>query len=514
MISRSTLLPDAGTAPAAIARRGERVRHLAAAVLVLLLAPTTAACGMFASRDLDAPPEPAEIESDVSDPFGPSVPEDVQPPTERPPGPSDSPDATVIPSADPTEVAWTCGGPAVLVHEGAPARPFDPCGPGDGGVLVCDGTHALRCRHQSVETPTNACGGTAVLHHEPEAPCGCGGLWLCNTEGTLSCVGATAPNACGGCAPLDAPDDALPGAPCTQEQGDGTWVCEQDGSLACAPREVNACGGAGLLLFGANEGLPGDPCEAPCGPGVLSCASANTLECRELVAPDGSLERNACDGCTFLPQAPGAACGCFDSGRWQCGRDGGLVCAPVADEVVLPDACGECTNSPLRPGAGCGDEGEGRESGVWLCGDGGFACAPAATLPTMNRCGGQEALEGLPGEACGTCALGRWRCAGPDAVECVGDALDACGGCDARVSLQPGDRCAEGPCTLGVAACEGSTLVCRPEGSTLVPNECGGCGPLVEPVGVPCGPCKSWQCADGLGTVRCLRDDLLPGCDD
>ena len=66
------------------------------------------------------------------------------------------------------------------------------------GVLVCNGEEleALPIEGE------NACGGCEPLAGTPGGACGaCGGVWTCDVDGGVRCVGGAA-NACGGCASL------------------------------------------------------------------------------------------------------------------------------------------------------------------------------------------------------------------------------------------------------------------------------------------------------------------------
>ncbi len=81
------------------------------------------------------------------------------------------------------------------------------------------------------------------------------------------------------------------------------------------------------------------------------------------------------------------------------------------------DPCGGCLRGAGAPGEPCDRD------QVWQCDpDEGLVCA--APGAAGNLCGGAGLLDGVPGEACGPCATGRWRCADANTLECDG-ALEA-----------------------------------------------------------------------------------------
>lgn len=120
------------------------------------------------------------------------------------------------------------------------------------------------------------------------------------------------------------------------------------------------------------------------------------------------------------------------------------------------------------------------------------ACAPTG-LPfgddevRRNPCGGWSELSARLGDECGRCGDGRLTCDGPDALVCVGDAVNACGGCG-TLGGEPGEAC--GRCD-GTWECDGTDLVCA-DGAA---NACGGCEPLEHDPGTGCGTCgEVWTC--------------------
>jgi hypothetical protein len=175
-------------------------------------------------------------------------------------------------------------------------------------IRTCAGPLTTLC----VTVGTPLCGGPADSGG-PGVGDACGacndGVWQCDAAGEPTCVGATEPNACGGCGTLP----AMPGSAC----GEGrAWTCE-GGEPRCARAPgLNRCGGAGVL-----DGVPGESCGA-CGTGLVACISTDLTACLQ----QGLTARNACGGCRALPGLPGEACGVCDSGVWQCDGDDALTC--------------------------------------------------------------------------------------------------------------------------------------------------------------------------------------------
>lgn len=137
--------------------------------------------------------------------------------------------------------------------------PGETCGP-CGAAWTCDGTDAVVCPFTA-----NLCGGCEPLRGDPGEMCAeaatfactgpdtvecirgavgacdpdvaddaligttcgeCGDGFVGCTDGVEACIGASAPNACGGCGPL-------PGTPTERCSVDATWQCTDDGTLAC-----------------------------------------------------------------------------------------------------------------------------------------------------------------------------------------------------------------------------------------------------------------------------------------
>ncbi|TVR04891.1 MAG: hypothetical protein EA398_00935 [Deltaproteobacteria bacterium] len=394
-----------------------------------------------------------------------------------------------------------CGGEGPLRWEGQSAEVLAPCGLFGEGVLVCGGLDVLRCVGES--TDVNACGRQGVLPVEPGTPCGVcgdedgGGTWVCDAGASagVRCVGARAPNGCGGCALLE----ARPGAPCDEgvSGGEGRWTCASAEEMRCDAGDVNACGSDGELLHEGRPARPGDACALACGDGVLTCGIGGGLAC---VSTGQDPEANACGGCGLLPGVEGGGCGTCGDGVWTC-QDGGLRCVGA----TLPNACGGCDGRTGSPGAACED---GR---VWRCDGPLLECTAPLTPGERNACGGTVPLDGVPGESCGACDLGRFFCAGANRVECSrGDALpEGWCGCDGPYT----EDAPCGSCGSGRLACVDEEVRCLGDAGPDVRNACGGCGDLPGDPGGQCGTCLAWACGAG-GVMRCDAAPELEGCDD
>ncbi|TVR03484.1 MAG: hypothetical protein EA398_05010 [Deltaproteobacteria bacterium] len=131
---------------------------------------------------------------------------------------------------------------------------------------------------------------------------------------------------------------------------------------------------------------------------------------------------------------------------------------------------GESAEDATRTGPSSVDATGGEDTDA----DPGDTSVPDATgTEPLNACGGTQLLvhagrEASPGESCGPCEDGELVCGGPDLLECDG----------------AGDL-----------------------------NTCGGCAPLDEEPGDPCGPCAAWFC-DGVDEVTCEPALLGPECED
>lgn len=257
----------------------------------------------------------------------------------------------------------------------------------------------------------------------------------------------------------------------------------------------NACGGAVALTRD-----PGEPCGA-CLDGLLVCDGADALSCHGATA-----ERNACGTCEPLSGAPGDPCGC--AGTLQC--DGPrLVCFDDSPR----NACGGC--------GALGDDVVGQrcaDDGVVVCtGPNDATCRSGA----LNACGGTGTLrpdtdtaavpdDALPGDPCGTCAVGTVVCdeIGGSVLVCLdGDTrTNACGGCSPLVG-EPGGRC----------GCDGTgSWACDPDSPNRVVcenanprNACGGCDDLANIPGDDCDG-GQWACS-GPDQLLCVPDQASCG---
>ncbi len=194
---------------------------------------------------------------------------------------------------------------------------------------------------------------------------------------------------------------------------------------------------------------PSTPCGACLG-GRVVCTSADTVAC---VGADDGL--NACGGCAPLGVELGEACGTC-AGAWQChpsDPDRAVCDDPAAN------ACGGCAPLAGSPSEAC-------PGGSWFCADADTVeCGDIAT----NPCGGDVPLLFPPGDPCGACDDGRYLCAGPNQIACVGGTEpNICGGCG-LVAGTPGEKCVIGHEWV----CEAGHLRCLLVASPPFPSEAG-----------------------------------------
>jgi len=292
----------------------------------------------------------------------------------------------------------------------------------------------------------------------PGIECGCGGVLACDTDGELMCVN-------------DVPEPGFPCGTCA----DGSWLCDNTGSRprwVCAGASVrNACGGCEEFTD-----PPGVICETSGQVGVSVCNGPDATRC--ITDPS----TNICGGSGLLTAPPGSSCGTCNQGVNQCTSAGDdVVCAGAGTGV---NACGGCEALDVVIGAACGCEGE------WAC----AGARPVCLNDRRNPCGG---CTPLAAELAQTCPDGRPRvCDGPNATRC-GGSDNPCGGIGV-LDHTPGASC--GACN-GVYICAAPNVtVCYGD----VVNACGGCTPLAEPIGGPCGttPNARYACGDD-GTPFC-----------
>lgn len=252
----------------------------------------------------------------------------------------------------------------------------------------------------------------------------------------------------------------------------------------------NACGGSAMLSdpdAPEEAAEPGQAC-GPCGAGLLICDSPDSLTCV------GTEEQNSCGGCELLAHTPESACGPCGEGVWSCQDTEAVACV----DARPPNACGGCAALEEEPETSCGTD---EAPATWHC------VSPEEIRcieDDANVCGGEIALDGLPGELCGTCGRGTLVCDGVDALLCENAerGVNACGSCGGLVGV-PGEPC---------GAC-GGVWECDDEGElrcTEAPNACGGCGPLD---GTPGESCEggSWSCDIASGDVVCVEDRNVCG---
>jgi hypothetical protein len=313
--------------------------------------------------------------------------------------------------------------------------------------LLCDGAALVAVDLEG----GNACGGCDPLLGEPGSECGaCGGVWTCDAEGGVRCIGGSA-NACGGCAALD----AGPGRDCDAGGNAGVTVCISLEETTCVPPgSTNACGGLGTIT--------GDPLGQSCGAcadGVVACDATDAL--RRSTVCEGASDLNSCGGCGLLDGTVGSACGTCGSGSYACSATN-LVCINDAG-AAAENVCGGCSTLAADPGDPCG------RCGTWACdpsATGRLACAePAGGCGTVAVCGNGavEAGEGCDDgntvtEECAYADLACTVCSAscqsvPGAASFCGDGLlDAAEVCDA------GSANGSGACSVGCTCSAGYHL--------------------------------------------------------
>jgi len=330
----------------------------------------------------------------------------------------------------------------------------------------------------------NACGTVGELPVTIDDPCGvCGdGLWSCEDEDDADdvgegiagviCLDPTLPNACGGCATLD----ASPGATCDVDGATGMTVCVGTESVACVAGASNMCGGTQVLMLDGEAVEPGDPCALQCGAGVVACDGDDAVVCVD----DGtSVPPNACGGCGLLAGVPGDACG--ECARWTC--DSGVA---------------SCTSTTTIPGCGTG-----QTCATLDCGAENRSCTEGSD-GSDAVCG--ACLEGYDerGGACvlvATCAALNCGAANRSCTEGVGGADATCDDC-LEGHLEDGGAC-RAIVTCGDLVCETLHRSCTAE-THEADAVCGDCvtglvdesGICVRPLAAACD--DTIPCGDGL----------------
>ena len=335
-----------------------------------------------------------------------------------------------------------CGGCVPLLGE--PGTSCNAC----GAAWTCVEDLSVSC----VGPKVNVCGGCTELPSPLGAACGTeGGRVSCVGADLLGCTTPGVTNACGGLASLAG--DPL-GAACG-DCLDGTVVCDLSdaarGRTVCAAATApNACGGCATL-----EAPPGGRC-GTCGTGTLACGGAGGG-----VVCDGDLgeaAKNLCGGCGALNVEVGIACG-------RCGTtacDGSLLgqirCVEPAAGCQVAAVCG---NGAVEAGEGCDDGNQVTEAcayGLQSCSVCGAACQALAGATAYCGDGLLDAVEVCDaGSANGTggCS-GTCECATEYHLEsgaCVSDTR-ACTVANATAATETWTGSAYGACTA--TACDAS----------------------------------------------------------
>ena len=347
----------------------------------------------------------------------------------------------------------SCGGIEEL--DATPGSVCEEC-----GVWVCDGEEDVQCMG-GADTSTdpdncgscgnqctadqycaagscdayNGCGGTSSLTGEPGSTCEECGVWACDGEEAVQCLGgtdtSTDPENCGTC-----------GNQCTADQFCTSGSCQS----------YNSCGGTSSL-----DGEPDQTC-GDCG--VWTCQGEEAVSCEGEVNlqtdPDncgicgndcaideycdaGSCEVfNGCGGTGDLAGEPNQPCG--DCGVWVCTGSNSVSCQGEVELQTDPDNCGSCGND---------------------CAINAYCEAGGCEL--YNSCGGTEDLPGEQGETCEEC--GEWVCDGENSINCEGGAdtqndFFNCGACGNV--CKDGEYCEGGSCEVDqvVQVVGGNSFTC------------------------------------------------------
>ena len=228
-----------------------------------------------------------------------------------------------------------------------------------------------------------------------------------------------------------------------------------------------------------------------------------------------SLMAMAACGSDKSPGTPAGDAGDASNPTPDVGVDAGAADASVdaVDVQEGDDADTDGTTADVPDGevSGCDETFVGTTCGATGCGI--YECIADALVcvgDSANPCGGCAELPGLPGADCTEGGVdGVWQCDASDpdgdSVTCVASSTCPCGGaeCDLTATY-PGTPCGE--CLDGRWTCDsGTTVECV---GASARNACGGCGELPGAEGDSCGACDAgqWAC-DGTELI-CVGDSV------
>lgn len=248
--------------------------------------------------------------------------------------------------------------------------------------------------------------------------------------------------------------------------------------------------------------LIGQCCSSPfAGDDRRACACGATYVCDQ-----GELQ------CWSAPQTCDQGCGpvvevgapCFGEATWECNRHGTLECALAEGDE---DGCGGSASLPAA--RTCHTNEHNRNDGRYVCnGPDDVTCVSRE----INACGGKGRLDGEPGRPCGPCeysTTARWRCESPESTVCCDDES-----CHSALGL-PAMTCDDAPPPVPCGRCGQGTWV--PRGITWecvgdATNACGGCEPLEDVLGERCGDNgRRVHCAGPNATICAVADRSCRG---
>lgn len=290
--------------------------------------------------------------------------------------------------------------------------------------------------------------------------------------------------------------------------------CDDDcgGDFACLPFVDPDAGAVELCL--PTDRVTCLPCgsNTDCGHPAARCAP--TRDGRFCLLPcdvDGACADGlVCDATSSVPVCRtelDVCAGCVDRDRDGFGLGPDCAGADCDDRSATTfEGADELCNGADDDCDGTVDEGFDFDSDPSHCGACGAACPADNAEPACVA--GACAIE--------SCVAGFSDCNGrvDDGCERADDALNACGGCDPILEVE-GTPC--GSCETGTWVCDGvGAMACIGDAGPDALNACGGCEPLDGTPGATCGVCGSGTIGcDGLDALSCVGaggDELRNAC--
>ena len=195
-------------------------------------------------------------------------------------------------------------------------------------------------------------------------------------------------------------------------------------------------------------------------------------------------------GLLVCGQEPVSRTSCVENSDCASGICAGGYCldAPLADYGDVSGSTGSQEDASTSDGAG-GTTTDSGANDTSSADTGGNDDPPE---PVENACGGDEILEGQPGDSCGPCADGEWECADESSVTCVGAGPgNECGGCG-DLPHAPSSPCDE---------CPGGIWICLDDGEMIC--QCPG-----NPGEGTCAEPRTLQLGDELDIDLCAHESI------